>query len=52
MAKKTVAAGGTKAEKFVKTIRMVRSPKSGAYSYKEEMVSAEKVTEFFTKKGK
>lgn len=51
MAKKTVATlqtGGGK--QFTKCIKMVKSPKSGAYTFKEEMVHNDKVKEFFEKK--
>ncbi len=51
MAKKTVATlqtGGGK--QYTKCIKMVKSPKSGAYTFKEEMVHNDKVKEFFEKK--
>ncbi len=48
MAKKVVATlkkeGG---KSFAKVIKAVKSPKTGAYTFKEEMVSAESVQEFF-----
>jgi len=50
MAKKTVASlqtGGGKS--YTKCIKMIKSPKSGAYSFKEEMVHNDKVKEFFAK---
>jgi len=50
MAKKTVASlqtGGGKNHK--KVIKMVKSPKSGAYSFREEIVHNDKVEEFFKK---
>jgi len=50
MAKKSVAtlkaSGG---RSFAKVIKMVKSPKTGAYVFKEEMVPTEKVQEFFAK---
>ena len=51
MAKKAVAtfkAGVQK--KVVKCIRMDKSPKTGAYMFKEELVEADKVKDFFAKK--
>jgi len=51
MAKKTVATlqtGGGK--NFTKCIKMVKSEKSGAYTFKEEIVHNDKVKEFFDKK--
>ena len=51
MAKKTVATLQTGAGKaYTKVIKMVKSEKSGAYSFKEEMVPNEKVKDFFEKK--
>jgi hypothetical protein len=50
MAKKTVASlqkGSGKAH--TKVIKMVKSPKSGAYSFKEEIVHNDQVKEFFEK---
>ncbi|MDA3867840.1 MAG: DUF4295 domain-containing protein [Salinivirgaceae bacterium] len=51
MAKKVVATlkkGSGKA--YAKVIKMVKSPKSGAYQFKEGMVNNDKVKEFFEKK--
>ena len=50
MAKKVVASlqsgvGRT----FTKCIKMVRSPKSGAYSFEEEIVHNEHIKDFFSK---
>jgi hypothetical protein len=54
MAKKVVATlrkeGGSK--NTVKCIRMVRSERSGAYAFQEEMVPTEEVKDFFTKAKK
>ncbi|MEQ8323822.1 MAG: DUF4295 domain-containing protein [Vicingaceae bacterium] len=50
MAKKTVATlqkGSGKT--LTKVIKMVKSEKTGAYTFKEEMVLNEKVNEFFSK---
>ena len=50
MAKKVVASiqkeGG---KNFTKVIKMVKSPKSGAYSFKENIVTKDKVEDFFKK---
>ncbi len=53
MAKKVVATfGGTKGsgKNNVKCIRMVRSDRSGAYAFQEEMVPVDTAKDFFTKK--
>lgn len=50
MAKKAVASlqrGEGRA--FSKVIKMVKSPKTGAYIFQEEMVLNDKVKEYFTK---
>ncbi len=50
MAKKAVATlqkGGGKGH--TKVIKMVKSPKTGAYSFKEEIVTNEEVKDFFKK---
>jgi len=52
MAKKVVATlqkGGSK--NLSKVIRSVRSPKTGAYTFKEEMLSTEAAKELFAKKS-
>lgn len=51
MAKKVVATlkkEGAGSE-YVKAIKIVKSPKSGAYSFKEEILPADKVKTFFAK---
>ncbi|MFT6843877.1 MAG: hypothetical protein ACJAUV_000044 [Flavobacteriales bacterium] len=51
MAKKTVASlqkGGGKLH--TKVIKMVKSPKTGAYAFKEEIVHNDQVKAFFEKK--
>ncbi|MFL2571014.1 MAG: DUF4295 domain-containing protein [Parvicellaceae bacterium] len=51
MAKKSVASlqkGGGK--QHTKVIKMVKSPKSGAYSFKEEIISNQQVNDWFNKK--
>lgn len=48
MAKKTVASlqtGGGK--NHTKVIKMVKSPKTGAYSFQEEIVNKEEAQNFF-----
>ena len=50
MAKKTVATlqkGEGKA--FTKVIKMIKSEKTGAYTFKEEIIPNEKVNEYFSK---
>jgi hypothetical protein len=51
MAKKVVASLKTGAGKsFSKCIKMVKSDKSGAYLFKEEIVHNDHIKDFFTKK--
>jgi hypothetical protein len=51
MAKKVVAALKTGAGRtFTKCIKMVKSDKSGAYVFKEEIVHNDHIKDFFTKK--
>ncbi len=51
MAKKVIATIQTgKGRHYAKVIRMVKSPKSGAYTFKEEMVHNDLVKEFLTQK--
>jgi hypothetical protein len=50
MAKKVVASLQTSGKDFAKVIRMVKSPKSGAYSFKEEVIPTDQVKEYFAKK--
>ncbi len=50
MAKKTVASlqtGKTEGRSYSKVIKMVKSPKTGAYTFQEEMVPNEAVKDFF-----
>jgi hypothetical protein len=50
MAKKVVATLKTgKGNNFTKAIKMVKSPKTGSYSFKEEIVHNDHVKDFFTK---
>jgi len=50
MAKKVVASLQTGGKNHAKLIRMVKSPKTGAYSFKEEIVLNDKVKEILAKK--
>ncbi len=51
MAKKVVATLKTSTGKsFAKVIRMVRSEKTGAYMFKEDVVPSDNVQEFLKKK--
>ncbi len=50
MAKKAVASLQTGSGKeFSKVIKMVKSPKTGAYSFKEEIVHNDMVKDYFKK---
>jgi hypothetical protein len=50
MAKKVVASLQTAGKNYTKVIRMVKSPKSGAYSFKENVIHVEEVKDFLAKK--
>ncbi len=51
MAKKVVASlQKGEGRGYAKVIKMVKSPKNGAYSFKEEIVPNENVKDFFAKK--
>ena len=55
MAKKTVASlhdGSKEGRAYTKVIKMVKSPKTGAYIFDEQMVPNEKVQDFFKKELK
>ncbi len=50
--KKTVASlhdGSKEGRAYTKVIKMVKSPKTGAYIFDEQMVPNEKVQDFFKK---
>jgi hypothetical protein len=49
MAKKVVASLQTAGKSYSKVIRMVKSEKSGAYSFKEEIVPNDKVKDVLAK---
>jgi len=51
MAKKVVATlKSGKGKDFTKVIKMVRSPKTGAYNFKEEIVHNDHVSDFLKAK--
>lgn len=50
MAKKSVATLRTNSKRLTKAIKMVRSPKTGAYSFVESVMAPELVDEFLKKK--
>jgi len=53
MAKKAVATlheGNKEGRAYTKVIKMVKSPKTGAYIFDEQMVLNEKVQDFFKEK--
>ncbi|QYJ68345.1 DUF4295 domain-containing protein [Flavobacterium litorale] len=50
MAKKTVASLQTSSKRLTKAIKMVRSPKTGAYTFVESVMAPEDVDNFLKKK--
>lgn len=50
MAKKTVATLQTQSKRLSKAIKMVKSPKTGAYTFVEGIMAPELVDEFLKKK--
>ena len=50
MAKKTVATLQTSSKRLSKAIKMVSSPKTGAYTFIEAIMDPEKVDGFLAKK--
>jgi hypothetical protein len=50
MAKKTVATLQTSSKRLTKAIKMVRSPKTGAYTFQESIMTPEEVDSFLNKK--
>ena len=50
MAKKTVATLQTASKRSTKAIKMVKSPKTGAYTFVESVMAPELVDEFLKKK--
>ena len=49
MAKKTVATLQSQGKDYAKVIKMVRSPKTGAYTFKEEIVPTDQVKDTLAK---
>ncbi len=49
MAKKTVATLQSKSKRLTKAIKMVKSPKTGAYTFVESVMPPEMVKDFFGK---
>jgi hypothetical protein len=50
MAKKVVATLKTgEGKSYARVIKMVKSPKTGSYQFKEEIVNSEHVKDFFKK---
>lgn len=50
MAKKTVASLQTSSKRLSKAIKMVKSPKTGAYMFVETIIAPELVNDFLDKK--
>ena len=50
MAKKTVATLQTSSKRLTKAIKMVKSPKTGAYTFKEEIVHNDHIQDFLKSK--
>lgn len=50
MAKKVVATMQAAGKNHAKVIRCVKSPKTGAYTFKEEIIPIDLVKEYFSKK--
>ncbi len=50
MAKKTVATLRTGSKRLTKAIKMVKSPKTGAYTFAESVMAPELVDDFLKKK--
>ena len=49
MAKKTVATLQTSSKKLSKAIKMVKSPKSGAYIFQEKILPSDLVNDWLSK---
>ena len=50
MAKKTVATLQTGSKKLSKAIKMVKSPKTGAYIFQEKILRSDLVSDWLSKK--
>ncbi|MFH0892833.1 MAG: DUF4295 domain-containing protein [Bacteroidota bacterium] len=52
MAKKVVATlQSGEGKEYAKVIKMVKSPKTGAFTFKEEIIHKDQVKEFFNNKN-
>jgi hypothetical protein len=49
MAKKSVGSIQTGSKRLTKAVKMVKSPKSGAYTFVEQIMTPEDVNDFFKK---
>ena len=50
MAKKSVASLQTGSKRLTKAIKMVKSPKTGAYTFVESIMSPDQVSDWLSKK--
>jgi len=50
MAKKSIATFQAGSKKLTKAVKMVKSEKSGSYTFVEKMVTPDKVNDFFKEK--
>ena len=50
MAKKAVASLQTGSKRLTKAIKMVKSPKTGSYTFVESIMSPEEVNDYLNKK--
>jgi hypothetical protein len=50
MAKKVVASLQSSGKDFAKVIKMVKSPKTGAFMFKENIIPSDSVKEYLAKK--
>lgn len=50
MAKKTVASLQTSSKRLTKAIKMVKSPKTGSYTFVESVMAPEEVNDWLGKK--
>jgi hypothetical protein len=50
MAKKVVATLQTQGKEYAKVVQMVKSPKTGAYMFKESIIPNDQVKNFLSKK--
>ncbi len=50
MAKKVVASLQSSGKDFAKVIKLAKSDKTGAYTFKDEIIPTDQVKEYFAKK--